>query len=124
MFRRLREAELTLRGQKCHIGLPQVSYLGHIFSANGVAPDKEKVQAVQDWPIPKDVIALRQFLGFASYYCRYIHHFADVTAPLHSLTQTGVSLELSPECQHAWKKMAVWLLILAGHLARQRKTIA
>ena len=66
VFHRLREAGLTLRGQKCHIGLSQVSYLGHIFSANGVAPDKEKVRAVQDWPIPKDVIALRQFLGLAS----------------------------------------------------------
>ena len=46
VFRCLREAGLTLRGQKCYIGLSQVSYLGHTFSANRVAPDRGKVQAV------------------------------------------------------------------------------
>lgn len=105
VFRRLREAGLTLRGQKCHIGLSQVSYLGHTFSADGVAPDKNKVQAVQDWPTPTDVVTLRQFLGLASYYRRYIRHFSDVAGPLYRLTQTGVPFEWSPECCHAFQSL-------------------
>ena len=59
VFRCLRDAQLMLRGGKCHIGLLKVSYLGHVFSANGVVPDRKKVQAVQDWPIPEDAITLR-----------------------------------------------------------------
>ena len=53
-------------------------------------PDPNKVYAVQAWPKPTDVTALRQFLGFASYYRRYVLKFADIAAPLHTLTQKGV----------------------------------
>jgi len=70
-----------------------VCYLGHIFSADGIQSDPNKVHAVQAWPTPTDVTTLRQFLGLASYYRRYIHKFADVAAPLHSLTQKGVLCE-------------------------------
>ena len=71
-FCRLQEVGLTLRGQKCCIGLSQVPYLGHSFSARGMSPGDEKVQAVREWPVPADVtaLALRSFLGLASYYQR------------------------------------------------------
>ena len=39
VFQQLQEAGLTLRGKKCHIGLSQVTYLGHVFSAADMAPD-------------------------------------------------------------------------------------
>ena len=42
-------AGLTFRGSKCHIGLSQVTYLGHVFSATGMGPDPHKVSAVRDW---------------------------------------------------------------------------
>ena len=70
-----------------------VCYLGHIFSADGIQPDPNKVHAVQAWPTPTNVTTLRQFLGLASYYRRYVQKFADVAAPLHSLTQKGISFE-------------------------------
>ena len=82
-FKRLRQSGLTLRGSKCQIGVTQVSYLGHIFSAAGMAPDSSIVQAVQNWPRPNDVTAVKQFLGLASYYRRYIMNFADIARPLH-----------------------------------------
>ena len=93
VFCRLQVAGLMLRGKKCSIGVPKVSYLGHIFSADGIQPDPNKVHAVQAWPTPTNVTTLRQFLGLASYYRRYVHKFADVAAPLHRLTQKGVSFE-------------------------------
>ena len=42
-FQRLKEAGLTLRGKKCHIGMSEVPYVGHVFSGTGMAPDQEKV---------------------------------------------------------------------------------
>jgi len=81
VFCRLQEAGLMLRGKKCSIGVPKVSYLGHIFSVDGIQPDPNKVHAVQAWPTPTDVTTLHQFLGLASYYRRYVYKFADVAAP-------------------------------------------
>ena len=98
----LQKAGLTLRGKKCCIGVSKVSYLGHIFSASGIQPDPNKVHAVQAWPIPTDVTALRQFLGLASYYRRYVQNFADIAAPLHALTQKGVLFHRTPAHDEAF----------------------
>ena len=43
-FQRLREADLTLKREKCHTGKTQVSYLGHVFSGAGIVPDPQKVK--------------------------------------------------------------------------------
>ena len=87
VFQRLADTGLTLRGKKCHIGMKEVSYLGHVFSSSGMAPDPKKIQVMQEGPGPTDVTQVRQFLGLASYYRRYIHHFSDIAAPLNSLTK-------------------------------------
>ena len=55
VFKCLKEAGLTLRGKKCHIGLTQVTYLGHVFSAKGTSPDPRKTLAIVEWPRPKNV---------------------------------------------------------------------
>lgn len=102
MFQRLRTARLTLRGTKCHIGLSEVTYLGHVFSESGMKPDDTKLKVVRNWPPPTDVTAVRQFLGLASYYRRYIPGFASIAAPLHSLTQKGVSFVWTSECQQSF----------------------
>ena len=64
VFMRLRKAGLTLGGKKCVIGTPQVTYLGHLFTGSGVTPDREKVKAVEEWPIPQNATEVRQFLGW------------------------------------------------------------
>ena len=105
VFQRLREAGLTLRGWKCHIAMPKVVYLGHVFSASGMAPDHRKIVAVQEWPIPTNATEVRQFLGLASYYRRYIHQFADIAKPLNALTQKATAFEWTSECQDAFNSL-------------------
>ena len=102
VFECLSAAGLTLRGRKCHIGMSHVSYLGHVFSAAGMATDPQKIQAVQQWPTPTSITAVRQFLGLASYYRRYIHHFSELAAPLHALTQKASTFTWTQECNDAF----------------------
>ena len=104
-LQRLRQAGLTLRGSKCQIGVAQVVYLGHVFSAEGMTPDNSKVQAVQEWPRPRDATEVRQFIGHASYYRRYIQHFADIARPLHRLTQKDATYCWSEECEQAFRNL-------------------
>ena len=61
-------------------------YLGYVVSEEGIAADPENIKCVTNWPIatPTDHESLRPFLGFASYYRKFIHHFADIAVPLHA----------------------------------------
>lgn len=59
--------------------------MGHIISAVGVATDPNKIDAVSQWPRPSNVAELRSFLGFASYYRRFVEGFEKLAAPLHKL---------------------------------------
>ena len=105
VFQRLHEAGLTLKGKKCHIAMSEVHYLGHVFSGAGMTPNVQKIKAVQDWPTPTTVKEVRRFLGLASYYRRYIQHFADISKPLNSLTWKDVSFEWSDQCAAAFHEL-------------------
>ena len=82
--------------------MKEVSYLGHVSSSSGMAPDPKKIQVVQEWPVPTNVTQVRQFLGLTSYYRRYIHHFSDIAAPLNNLTKKGAPFIWSQECEDAF----------------------
>ena len=82
--------------------MSEVPYVGHVFSGTGVAPDQEKVRAVQDWPVPTDTTEVCRFLGLASYYRRYMHQFSHIAAPLHNLTQKNMQFSWTLECQIAF----------------------
>ena len=72
---RLREHQLYAKFSKCQFWLKEVSFLGHILSAKGVAVDPSKVQEVLDWKSPISVTEIRSFLGLAglpSIYPRFL----------------------------------------------------
>lgn len=76
---------LKAKLSKCSFFQPEVRYLGHVISANVVSTDPAKVGAVAKWPPPRTVSELWSFLGFASYYRRFVEGFAKLAAPLHRL---------------------------------------
>lgn len=82
---RLQREGLKAKLSKCAFFQREVHYLGHVISSEGVATDPGKIEAVADWSRPATVSELRSFLGFASYYRRFVEGFAKMAAPLHAL---------------------------------------
>ena len=70
---------------------------------------------MKDWSTPTSVADVRQFLGLASYYQRYISRFADIAAPLHALTRKGASIAWNPEPVLGYPRFGVD----AGHFQLQ-----
>ena len=87
VLERLKHANLKLNPKKCKLLCPKVAFLGHEVSEQGIATDPAKIQAVRDWPQPKSSTEVRQFVGLASYYRKFIPNFATICKPLHILTE-------------------------------------
>ena len=84
---KLRAAGLKLKPTKCDLFKQQINYLEHVDSKEGVSTDPDKITAVTESPQPTIVTDIRSFLGFASFYRRFISNFSKVAKPLNKLLQ-------------------------------------
>src|SRR5580765_2349779 len=105
VFSRLKEANLKINPKKCILFENNVKYLGNIVSAEGVTTDPEKIIAVKDWPVPHTRKQLRSFLGFCSYYRKFVKGFSSLAKPLYTLTENKVKFEWEEKCQEAFEKL-------------------
>ena len=85
VLKRLGEAGLRLKKEKCVFMAPSVVYLGYQIDAEGIHPVSEKVKAVQEAPRPVSVSGLKSYLGLLTYYSRFLPNLSTTLAPLYKL---------------------------------------
>lgn len=81
---------LTINLEKCKFFQNEVSFLGYEISEQGVRPSPRKLKAISEFPTPKTVHQLRQFLGLINYFRKFIKNCALLCQPLTSLLKKGV----------------------------------
>ena len=104
---RLRSAKLYAKLSKCEFAQPQVEFLGHHIGAAGLSVMQDKIAAVREWPIPKNISDVRSFLGLAGFYRRFVKGFSDIALPITELTKTttGEAFAWTPRHDVAFAKL-------------------
>ena len=105
VFDRIKTANLKLKPSKCSLFQRQVSFIGHVISEAGIAMQTEKIQAVRDWHVCRNLTELRAFMGTCGYYRRFVKDFSSIAAPLYGLMKKGVRFEWNTECQQAFAEL-------------------
>ena len=105
VLQKLHEAGLKLKPRKCQLFAKRVDFLGHVISGEGIQTDPKKTQAVREWPRPESLHEVRSFLGFCSYYRRFIPKFAEISKPLHKLTEKNQKFLWTKECNAAFETL-------------------
>ena len=99
---KLQDAGLKLNVQKCNFFTDQVEYLGFIFDKLGIHPNQEKITAISNAPVPKDIKQVQAFIGLCNFYSRFVSNFASSTAPLYALLQKNAKFCWTNEHQKAF----------------------
>ena len=105
VFQRMRDCNLKLHPAKCHLGQRKVTFLGHEVSAEGLRPDPTLVKALLDLNPPSTPTQVRQFLGLASYYRRFVPKFSTIASPLNTLLRKDHQFQWNDECQEAFQTL-------------------
>ena len=99
----LRENKLFANLSKCDFWLKEVSFLGHIVSAEGIRVDPVKIEAIVNWKPPRNVTEVRSFLGLAGYYRIFVQGFSVIASSLTRLLRKGVKFEWDDKCQSSFE---------------------
>ena len=90
VLKRLEENNLYMKPEKCTWKINKVNFLGIVMGQEKIEIEKEKVEGVLNWLIPKIVKDIRKFLELTNYYRRFIKNFAVLAKPLNMLTRKEV----------------------------------
>ena len=71
----LQNYRLFVKKSKCSFGVHEKEYLGHTVGCDGVMVNPNEYKAMQEWPRPKNLKSLREFLGLTRYYRKFVHNY-------------------------------------------------
>ncbi|RVW86068.1 Retrovirus-related Pol polyprotein from transposon 17.6 [Vitis vinifera] len=103
------EKDLVLNWEKCHFMVHQGIVLGHIISEKGIEVDKAKVELIVKLPSPTTVKGVRQFLGHAGFYRRFIQDFSKLSKPLCELLAKDAKFIWDERCQKSFDQLKQFL---------------
>ncbi|GJV44981.1 putative reverse transcriptase domain-containing protein [Tanacetum coccineum] len=101
----LKKEELYAKFSKCKFWIPKVQFLGYVIDSQGIHVDPAKIESIKYWESHKTPTEIRQFLGLAGYYRRFIEGFSKVAKLMTKLTQKKVAFEWGDKQEAAFQTL-------------------
>jgi hypothetical protein len=101
----LRDHQLYAKFSKCEFWINEVSFLGHVTSPEGIVVCPGKVRDVLDRQPPTSITQVRNFLGLAGYYRRFILKFSKISKSITELLKKGNKYVWSKGCDEAFNTL-------------------
>ena len=105
VLEKLRQNQWYAKFLKCEFWLEEVAFLGHILTAEGVAIDPTKIEAMKEWENPHNMTNIWSFLGLVGYYRRFIENFSKIARPMTNLLKKTNEFEWTPECEQSFQTL-------------------
>ena len=105
ILKALNNANLVLNLKKCEFGKTFITYLGHKVGLGNLQPKDGNIEAIRNFPIPKNKKQAMRFIGMVSYFRRFVPNFSHISAPITNLFKKGNNFDFNEECVHAFNKL-------------------
>ena len=105
VFSIFRKVGLKTQMSKLQLFKPEIKFLGHRISENGISADHERIQALKEQPPPTNVSELRSFLGSVNYYSRFVKNLQMMCSPLHQLLTKNTPWQWTKHHQQSFEKI-------------------
>ncbi|GJV59818.1 putative reverse transcriptase domain-containing protein [Tanacetum coccineum] len=99
----LKKEQLYAKFSKCGFWIPKVQFIEYVIDTRGIHVDPAKIESIKDWASPKTPTKIRQFLGLAGYYRRFIEGFSKIAKSMTKLTQKGIKFDWGEKEENAFQ---------------------
>ena len=104
--KRLVQRNVTINEQKSVSCTESLTFLGFVFSKEGIKPDNSLVNKITEMPAPENAKELSSFLGMVNYYGRFIMDFAEICVPLNELrNKAAIEFHWNQKCDESFNRL-------------------
>ena len=105
LLKRARKVHLKFNSKKLNLRKPQVKYMGHVLSSEGLKPDSDKVKAVAEMPKPTCKQEALSLLGFVNYLAKFLPRLSEIAQPIRELTTKDAKFVWSRQHDEAFEEV-------------------
>nr|GEU64094.1 putative reverse transcriptase domain-containing protein [Tanacetum cinerariifolium] len=99
----LKKEQLYAKFSKCEFWIPKIQFFGYVIDSQGIHVDPANIKSIKDWASPKTTTEIRQFLGLAGYYRRFIEGFSKIARSMTELTQKKLKFKWGDKQEEAFQ---------------------
>ncbi|XP_055915493.1 uncharacterized protein K02A2.6-like [Eupeodes corollae] len=102
---RLDKNNMRINVNKCQFFQDKIEYVGYEIDKNGIHKTKNKIEAIDQMPVPENKDQVRSYVGLVNYYGRFFKNLSTTLYPINDLLKKNVPFVWNKSCQTAFDKI-------------------